>query len=53
MEYTLRVWLAILLVRAKAALIGLSMLLCTIIHDDRRDPTARVVALRSGGDHDD
>ena len=36
-----------------ATLLGLSVLLCAIIFDEYRDATARVLALRGGGDHEE
>ena len=46
-------WYVILVCGGLAALLGLSVLLCAMILDDRRDATARVLALRGGGDHED
>ena len=46
-------WFAILVWGGLVTLLGLSMLLCAMILDDRRDPAARVLALRGGGDHKD
>ena len=46
-------WYVILMCGGLAALLGLSMLLCAMILDDRRDAAARVLALRGGGDQHD
>ena len=46
-------WYMILVCGGLAAVLGLSVLLCTMIFDDRRDAAARVLALRGGGDHGD
>ena len=46
-------WYVILLCGGLAAVLGLSVLLCAITLDDRRDAAARVLALRGGGDHED
>ena len=46
-------WYVILMCRGLAALLGLSVLLCAMILDDHRDAATRVLALRSGGDHED
>ena len=46
-------WYVILVCGGLAAVLGLSVLLCTMILDDRRDAAARVLALRGGGDHED
>ena len=46
-------WYVILVCGGLAAVLGLSVLLCAMILDDRRDAVARVLALRSGGDHED
>ena len=46
-------WYMILVCRGLATLLGLSVLLCVMILDDRRDAAARVLALRGGGDHED
>ena len=46
-------WYVILLCGGLATLLGLSVLLCVMILDDRRDAAARVLVLRGGGDHDD
>lgn len=43
-------WL--LLVAILVALVGSTLLLCAMIRDDRRDATARVMALRGGGGED-
>ena len=44
-------WYVILMCGGLAALLGLSVLLCAMILDDRRDAATRVLALRGGGDH--
>ena len=46
-------WYVVLMCGGLAALLGFSVLLCAMILDDRRVATARVLALRSGGDHED
>ena len=46
-------WCMILVCMGLAALLGVSVLLCAMILDDRRDAVARVLALRGGGDHED
>ena len=46
-------WFAILICGGLATLLGLSVLLCAMILDDRRDAAARVLALRGGGDHEE
>jgi len=46
-------WYVILVCGGLAALLGLSVLLCAMILDDRRDAAARVLALRGGGDHEE
>ena len=46
-------WYVTLLCGGLAAVLGLSMLLCTMILDDHHDAAARVLALRGGGDHED
>ena len=46
-------WYVILVCGGLAALLGLSMLLCAMILDDRRDAAARVLAFRGGGDHEE
>ena len=46
-------WYVILVCGGLAAVLGLSVLLCEMILDDRRDAAARVLALRRGGDHED
>ena len=46
-------WYVILMCGGLAVLPGLSVLLCVMIFDDRRDAAARVLALRDGGDHED
>ena len=43
----------ILLCGGLAAVLGLSVLLCAMILDDRRDAAARVLALCGGGDHEE
>jgi hypothetical protein len=53
MEDVLPGWFTILMSGAVAALLGFLLLLCAMILDDRRDATARVVALRGGGDRED
>ena len=45
-------WYVVLVCGGLAVPLGLSVLLCAMILDDRRDATARVLALR-GGDHED
>ena len=45
-------WFAILICVGLATLLGLSVLLCAMILDERRDAAARVLALRSG-DHEE
>ena len=37
----------------KITFLGLFVLLCVMIFDDRRDAVARVLALYGGGDHED
>ena len=46
-------WYVILMCGRLAALLGLSVLLCAMILDDRRDAAARVLALRGGGGHEE
>ena len=46
-------WYVILLCGGLAAVLGLSVLLCTMILDDCRDVAARVLALRGGSDHEE
>ena len=46
-------WYVVLMCGGLATLLGFSVLLCTMIRDDRRDVAARVLALRGGGDHED
>ena len=46
-------WYVILVCGGLAAVLGLSVLLCAMILDDRCDAAARVLALRSGGAHGD
>ena len=46
-------WYMILMCGGLAALLGFSVLLCMMILDDRRDVSARVLALCGGGDHED
>ena len=46
-------WYVILVCGGLAALLGLSVLLCAMILDDRRDAAARVLALHGGGDHEE
>ena len=46
-------WYVILVCGGLAAVLGLSVLLCAMIYDDRCDATARKLALRGGGDHED
>ena len=46
-------WNMIQLCGGLAALLGLSVLLCAMILDDRRDAAARVLALRDGGGHEE
>ena len=46
-------WCVILVCGGLAAVLGLSMLLCTMILDDRRNAAARLLALRGGGDHEE
>ena len=46
-------WYVILMCGGLAALLGFSVLLCMMILDDRRDVSARVLALCGGGDHED
>ena len=53
MAETVPDWYVILVCGGLAAVLGLSVLLCAMIYDDRRDAVARVLALRGGGDHGD
>ena len=53
MAETVPDWYVILVWGGLAAVLGLSVLLCAMIFDDRRDAAARVLALRGGGDHVD
>ena len=53
MAETVPDWYVILVCGGLAAVLGLSVLLCTMILDDRRDAATRVLALRGGGDHED
>ena len=46
-------WFVVLVCGGLATLLGLSVLLCAMILDDRRDAAARVLALRGGDDHED
>ena len=46
-------WYVILLCGGLAEVLELSVLLCTMILDDRRDATAQVLVLRGGGDHEE
>ena len=46
-------WYVILVCGGLAAVLGLSVLLCAMILDDRRDAAARVLALRVGDDHEE
>ena len=46
-------WYVILVCGGLATVLGLSVLLCAMILNDRRDAAARVLALRGGGDHED
>ena len=46
-------WFVILICGGLATLLGLSVLLCAMIYDDRRDAAVRVLALHDGGDHGD
>ena len=46
-------WYVILVCGGLATVLGLSVLLCAMIFDDRRDAAARVLALRGGGDQGD
>ena len=51
MAETVPDWYVILVCGGLAAVLGLSVLLCAMIYDDRRDAAARVLALRGGGGH--
>ena len=53
MAETVPDWYVILVCGGLAAVLGLSVLLCAMILDDRRDAAARVLALCGGGDHGD
>ena len=53
MAETVPDWYMILVCGGLAAVLGLSVLLCAMIYDDRCDASARVLALRGGGDHED
>ena len=53
MAETVPDWYVILVCGGLAAGLGLFVLLCAMILDDRRDAAARVLALRGGGDHED
>ena len=53
MVETMPDWYVVLVCGGLAVLLGLSVLLCAMILDDRRDVAARVLALRGGGDHVD
>ena len=53
MAETVPDWYVILVCGGLAAVLGLSVLLCAMIFDDRRDADTRVLALRGGGDHGD
>ena len=53
MAKTVPDWYVILVCGGLAAALGLSVLLCAMIYDDRHDAAARVLALCSGGDHGD
>ena len=46
-------WYVILMCGGLVILLGLFVLLCVMILDDRRDAAARVLVLRGGGDHED
>ena len=46
-------WYVILVCGGLAAVLGLSVLLCAMILDDRCDAAAQVLALRGGGDHEE
>ena len=46
-------WYVILVCGGLAVVLGLFVLLCAMILDDRRGAAARVLALRGGGDHED
>ena len=46
-------WFVILICGGLATLLGLSVLLCAMILDDRYDAAAQVLALRDGGDHEE
>ena len=53
MAETVPDWYVILVCGGLAAVLGLSVLLCAMILDDRRDAAAQVLSLRGGGDHKD
>ena len=53
MAETVPDWYMILVCGGLAAVLGLSVLLCTMILDERRGAAAQVLALRSGGDHEE
>ena len=53
MAETVPDWYVILVCGGLAAVLGLSVLLCAMILDERRDAAARVLALRDGGDHEE
>ena len=53
MAETVPDWYMILVCGGLAAVLGLSVLLCAMIFDDRRGVAARLLALRGGGDHKD
>ena len=46
-------WCMILVCGGLAAVLGLFVLLCAMIFDDRHDAAARVLALHGVGDHGD
>ena len=46
-------WFVILICGGLVALLGLSVLLCTMIFDEYRDAAARVLVLCGGGDHEE
>ena len=53
MAETVPDWYVILVCGGLAAVLGLSVLLCTIIFDEYRDAAAQVLVLCGGGDHDE
>ena len=53
MAETVPDWYVILVCGGLAAVLGLSVLLCAMILDDRPDAAARVLAFRGGGDHEE